>query len=59
MLKTGDTVNHPLFPEWGKGIITKIFNDGSTTSDVAIVLWIRDGARVHHMLNRLQPYGDC
>lgn len=39
MLQVGNAVTHPMFPEWGRGIIVKIFLDNETGNHIAKVMW--------------------
>jgi hypothetical protein len=39
MLKAGNAVKHPQFPEWGRGIILKVFFDNVTGKAIAKVMW--------------------
>ena len=39
MLKVGDYVTHPMFPEWGKGVIVEIPNGLATEKRLARVMW--------------------
>jgi hypothetical protein len=55
-LKVSSFVVHPVFPEFGKGVITKIFNDEKSGKDIAIVWWQKPNATVHHTLSHLAPF---
>lgn len=57
----GNTVTHPLFPQWGKGVITAIFMDTQTGKPIAKVIWQNTNAPTHavlHTLGNLQPFVD-
>lgn len=55
-LQVSSFVVHPVFPEWGKGVITAIFMDTQSGKHIAKVLWQKPNAIVHHTLSNLKPF---
>lgn len=58
----GNMVTHPLFPQWGKGVITAIFMDTQTGKPIAKVIWQGVNGPSHgvlHTLGNLVPFVDC
>ena len=58
MLQKGNAVTHPMFPEWGRGIIVKIFIDNETGNHIAKVMWQNlDSDKLPlHTLSHLEPF---
>jgi hypothetical protein len=60
MLKIGDSVIHPMFPDWGKGIIAEILFDSEYGIHIARVMWqsLNTDKLAFHTLNHLRPFVD-
>jgi len=58
----GNMVTHPMFPQWGKGVITAIFIDTVSGKSIAKVIWQgvnAPSAAALHTLGNLVPFVDC
>jgi hypothetical protein len=60
MLKVGDSVVHPTFPDWGKGIISQILFDNVSGKSIARVMWqsLNTDKLAFHTLSNLQKFKD-
>jgi len=60
MLTIGKAVTHPMFPEWGRGIIAEIIIDTNTGIAIARVMWqsLNTDRLAFHTLNHLVPFVD-
>jgi len=58
MLKIGDYVTHPMFPEWGKGVIVGIAVDMTTEKQFARVMWemLNSDKMPLHTMEHLQRF---
>lgn len=58
MLKAGNAVKHPMFPQWGRGIIMKVFFDNVTGKPIAKVMWqnLNSQHLPFHTLASLVPF---
>ena len=57
-LMPGTLVTHPMFPQWGKGVITAILYDTQSSKAIAKVMWetpLLSHAALH-TLSHLQPF---
>lgn len=56
MLKIGDYVIHPTFPQWGKGVIVGTMIDTTTEKHYARVMWemLKSDKLPLHTLENLQ-----
>lgn len=60
MLKVGQAVTHPMFPDWGRGIIAQILFDKEMNIHIAKVMWqsLNVDKLAFHTLDHLQPFVD-
>ena len=60
MLRVGDSVTHPIFPDWGRGIIAQILFDNVTGKSIARVMWqsLNTDKLAFHTLSNLQKFKD-
>lgn len=60
MLKVGQAVTHPMFPDWGRGIIAAILFDKEMNIHIAKVMWqsLNVDKLAFHTLDHLQPFVD-
>ena len=58
MLKIGDCVTHPMFPQWGKGVIVGTMIDTVTEKQFARVMWemLNSDKMPIHTMERLQRF---
>lgn len=58
MLDVGDSVIHPMFPDWGKGIVAEILFDNVTGKYIAKVMWqsLNADKLAFHTLEHLEKF---
>lgn len=54
MMLAGTFVTHPMFPDWGKGVITAIFFDTQSQKHIAKVMWQGVRSPAHAALHTLE-----
>ena len=60
-MKIGDSVIHPMFPQWGKGIIADIVFDAEFGIHIAKVMWqsLNSDKMAFHTMEHLDKFIDC
>ena len=60
MFNIGDAVIHPMFPDWGKGIVTAIIIDTVTNKTLIKVMWqsLNADKLAYHSLDHLVRFVD-
>jgi len=59
-LTVGSAVTHPLFPQWGRGIIAGIMTDTNTGKRIAKVMWqsLNTHKLAFHTVEHLEVFKD-
>ena len=59
-LKVGSAVIHPMFPHWGRGIISEIVVDTKTNRKIAKVMWqsLNTSKLAFHTVEHLEVFKD-